>query len=219
MKVYLGGTFDPVHNGHIFLAQELVTILNLDKLYLMPCFKAVHKDTVTASANQRLAMLKLAISSYPELAIDEREINQTGSSYTFESLLNIRAEEGENSVCFVMGLDSLLNFSSWYKANEIHELANLIVIERPANSFNISEEELTKNRGASLDSLNKLGFTLLKNYQNLAKYASGKATIVKPTLHDISSTEVRELIKKSEKITHLVGTRVAEYIQTHKLYK
>ena len=219
MKVYLGGTFDPVHNGHIYLARELVSMLKLDKLYLMPCFKAVHKDTVSASANQRLDMLRLAISSYADLAIDEREINQTGPSYTFESLSAIRSEEGDGSVCFVMGMDSLLSFSSWYQVKKIHELANLIVIERPARSFNVSEPELIKGSLAGLDSLKTLGFTLLENYQSLRKYASGKAVVLKPALYDISSTEVRSLIKKREKITHLVSTDVAEYIQAHKLYK
>ena len=219
MKVYLGGTFDPVHNGHIHLAKELVSTLRINKLYLMPCFTAVHKNKVSASAMQRLDMLKIAISSHSDLAIDEREINHPGSSYTVDSLMSIRGQEEENPVCFVMGIDSLLSFSSWHKANEIHRLANLIVIERPANSFNISEEALLRDRLTSLDSLKSLGFSFLKNHENLAKYSFGKAVVLKLSLHDISSTEIRNLIKKRKKITHLVGSGVAEYIQTHKLYQ
>jgi nicotinate-nucleotide adenylyltransferase len=219
MKVYLGGTFDPVHNGHIHLAKELASKLRINKLYLMPCFSAVHKETVSANAMLRLDMLNIAISSYPDLAVDRREIIQSGPSHTFESLASIRVEEAGNSVCFVMGVDSLLSFSGWHKANEIHKLANLIVIERPANSFNISEELLLRNRLASLESLKELGFTFLRDSENLAQYSHGKVVVLKLALHDISSTEIRNLIKKRKEITHLVGTGVAEYIQTHKLYQ
>tara|TARA_R110001592_G_scaffold138511_5_gene357704 strand:- start:5799 stop:6458 length:660 start_codon:yes stop_codon:yes gene_type:complete len=219
MKVYLGGTFDPVHNGHIHLAKDLVSTLKLTRIYLMPCHEAVHKDTVSASADQRLDMLRMAISSKPELAIDEREIHQSGPSYTFDSLSSIRAEQGDDSVCFVMGMDSLLTFPSWYKADKIHDLANLIVIERPASSFNVSEDALVKDRKLSLDNLKLLGFSLLENDQNLAQYTSGKVLVLRLALHDISSTEVRVLVKKRKKITHLVSQGVAEYIQTHKLYQ
>jgi nicotinic acid mononucleotide adenylyltransferase len=118
-----------------------------------------------------------------------------------------------------MGIDSLLQFSSWYKADKIYELANLIVIDRPAESFNFSESELKKDRVVSLDGLGRLGFSKLEQHQNLAQFTSGKFMVLKLPLHNISSTEIRSLIKKRENITHLVGIEVAEYIQTHKLYQ
>jgi nicotinate-nucleotide adenylyltransferase len=219
MKVYLGGTFDPVHNGHIHLAQELVTKLTLDKLYLMPCYKAVHKNSVTASAAQRLEMLRVAIRSFQVLAIDDREIVQGGSSYTYTSLLSIREQEGEGSVSFVIGMDSLLSFSKWFNAEKIHHLANLIVIERPASSFNATEQGLIKEQAINIEKLKTFGFSELKAHEDIAEYRSGKVLVLKLSLYDISSTEIRALVKKRKKITHLVGTDVAEYIQMHNLYQ
>ena len=219
MRVVLGGTFDPVHNGHIHLAQELVDKLNLNKVYLMPCFKAVHKASVEVCANQRLDMLRLAIKKYPSLALDGREIKQDGPSYTYTSLASIRAEEGEESVSFVMGIDSLLGFADWFKAKEIHSLANLIIIERPTSSFNITTEELKRQRLESVLNLESLGFSTLQEGEELNQYRSGKVLMMTLSLYDISSTDIRKKIKQSEKITHLVGAEVADYIQRHQLYK
>tara|TARA_R110002049_G_scaffold80896_3_gene205636 strand:+ start:2538 stop:3197 length:660 start_codon:yes stop_codon:yes gene_type:complete len=219
MKVYLGGTFDPVHNGHAHLAQELVSHLNIDKLYLMPCYKAVHKNGVAASASQRLEMLELAIKPFSNLLIDDREIKQGGASYTYETLLSIRDEEDEGGVSFVIGTDSLLSFSTWFNASKIHELANLIIVERPASSFNLSKEVLIKEQAASIAKLEALGFSQLQNGEKLTEYRSGKVLVLKLSLYDISSTEIRTLVKKRKNITHLVSNDIAEYIQKHNLYQ
>ncbi len=219
MKVYLGGTFDPVHNGHIYLARDLVSVLKVSELYLMPCYMAVHKNTVAASPKQRLEMLNIAVSAYPELIVDERELAQAVPSYTFDSLLSIKTDIGDEPLSFAMGIDSLLSFSDWYKADEISRLANLIVIDRPAGSFNVSDEALFDKRKESMDNLSKLGFSVIEDSSELKACQFGKAVVLSLDLHDISSTEIRNLSKERKNITHLVGTKVAEYIQAHNLYQ
>lgn len=219
MNVYLGGTFDPIHNGHIQLANELLNKLSLDNVFFMPCYKAVHKDKVQASASQRLAMLKLAIEHYPSLAVDAREMQKESASYTYDSLLSIRKECVEESICFVMGMDSLINFSGWYQASRIHELANLIIVERPASSFNTTEELVSLERESAIKALIKLGFSFVEDHNELKKCRSGKAHIIKLRLYDISSTRIRSLVRNQKETTHLVSKEVAEYIQMHNLYQ
>lgn len=213
MRVVWGGTFDPVHNGHIRLANQLVSELNLDDLHLMPCFKAVHKENVSASPFQRVEMLKLATKAYPKLIVDEREIKKRCDSYTYDSLSDIRREIGKESLSFVIGTDSLMTFPSWYRACDIHQLANIVVIHRPSKSFASTENKIVFNKN-----LSGLGFSLIDVQNDLKNYQSGKILSLNLEEINISSTDIRCRIKNNEVITPFVNSDVDRYIQMHHLY-
>lgn len=213
MRVVWGGTFDPIHNGHIQLANQLVSLLCLDELHLMPCFKAVHKENVAATPAQRLEMLNLATRPYSKLIVDEREIIKCSKSYTYNSLSDIRKEIGSESLSFVIGTDSLMTFPSWYRAGEIHTLANIIVIDRPTSSF-------SPLGGDNLRDINlsKLGFSVIDVQNDLINYRSGKILSLKLEEINISSTDIRCRIKNNEAITPFVNSDVEHYIKMHHLY-
>ena len=141
MRIYFGGTFDPVHLGHIQLAEELAVRFAQETVYLMPCYKAVHKDGVMASAEQRLAMLQLAIEGRSKLTLDTRELEVNAPSYTYNSLSSIRQEFGDESLVFVIGTDSLITLPFWYRCEGLAELTHLIVIERPYSSFRLDKSK------------------------------------------------------------------------------
>jgi nicotinate-nucleotide adenylyltransferase len=127
----MGGTFDPVHIGHTELAQEALQRLELDELYLMPCKLHPQNKLPSASPSQRLEMLELALTDYPQLAVDSRELQLDAVSYTAESLRDIRQTYGDNVIlCFLLGVDAFASLTTWHQWERLLKLANLVVLER-----------------------------------------------------------------------------------------
>lgn len=222
MRIYFGGTFDPVHIGHVQLALELAALFAQGKVYLMPCYKAVHKERVMASAAQRLAMLQLATEEYSNLIVDTRELEQDSPSYTYNSLCAIRQEIGTEPLVFVIGTDSLISFPLWYHSERLAELTNLIVIERPQASFTIGGTEAVsshENARHYIERVLALGFEEITQPGLLEKYSAGKLISLKLSQFDVSSTRVRRLAHDKKPINHLVGDKVADYIKVTNLYQ
>ncbi len=128
----LGGSFDPVHWGHLRSALELIERLGFDSLSLMPCHTHAHEKTAGASAEHRLAMLVHAVAMYSEqLQVDDRELRRAGVSYSVDSLAEIRAERGEDAIIgFVMGSDAWRSFHRWHDWPRILQLVNIVIMER-----------------------------------------------------------------------------------------
>ena len=111
-----GGTFDPVHNGHLRVALELKQRLALDEMRLLPCHRPPHRATPDRSSSDRLAMLELAVADCPQLQVDARELDRSTPSYSVETLEQLRAELGAHvALCWCVGLDSLASFDSWHR--------------------------------------------------------------------------------------------------------
>ncbi len=127
----LGGTFDPVHLGHLHLAAEVYTQIHLSELRFIPCYRSPFKMRPIATDDQRLTMLKLAIKDYPEFILDDREIQRAGISYTVDTLRSLRQEFADARLYFIMSADAFAKFRLWRDAAEILKLANLIVADRP----------------------------------------------------------------------------------------
>jgi nicotinate-nucleotide adenylyltransferase len=205
----LGGTFNPVHYGHLRSAMELVEHLQLQQLRLMPCAVPPHREAPACSARDRAAMVELAVAAEPRLACDTRELQRVGKSYTIDSLMELRGELGaQQSLCLVMGCDAVLEIESWHRWQELLDWAHIVVIARPG--WQLPERGavaawLQDNRlpGVNALQLQPAGGIIVEELRPLA----------------ISSTEIRELLAAGQSVRYLLPEPVLEYIQTHTLYQ
>ncbi len=126
-----GGTFDPIHYGHLRTAFELIEALRLTELRFMPCGVPPHREAPVASAEHRLAMVRAATEAQHGFVVDDREIRREGPSYTVDTLSELRAEFPDRSLCLIVGMDVFLSLPKWYQWREILHLAHVVVAHRP----------------------------------------------------------------------------------------
>jgi nicotinate-nucleotide adenylyltransferase len=204
----LGGTFNPVHYGHLRSALELVERLQLQQLRLMPCAEPPHREAPSCSAAHRAAMVKLAVAGEPRLACDTRELQRRGKSYTIDSLQELRAELGAGqSLCLVMGCDAVLGITRWHRWQELLDWAHIVVIARPGWEL----------PGSGLVA-EWLGSHRLERSQGLQQRSAGGIIIEELRPLAISSTEIRGLMQEGQSARYLLPEPVLDYIQLHSLY-
>ncbi len=136
-----GGTFDPIHLGHLQMATELKAHLQLDEMYLLPCHQPPHRQTPGVSSADRLAMVELALADWPQLGLDDRECRRDKPSYSIDSVVELRAElsaelQGEQAdqqvaLCLCMGMDSLYQLNRWHRWRELLDYVHIVVVARP----------------------------------------------------------------------------------------
>jgi nicotinate-nucleotide adenylyltransferase len=204
-----GGTFNPVHYGHLRSALELVESLELEQLRLMPSAQPPHRDTPQCSAVHRAAMVELAVSGEPRLVCDARELQRSGKSYTIDSLIELRGELGAQSgLCMVMGCDAVQEITKWHRWQELLDWAHIVVIARPG-------WELPRT-GAVAQWLHEYR---LGDPGALRQRPAGGILIEELRPLAISSTEIRELLAAGRSARYLMPQLVLDYIQSHKLYR
>ncbi len=204
-----GGTFDPVHYGHLRSALELVEHLQLQQLRLMPCAVPAHRDNPAVSAAHRAAMVSLAVAGEPSLSCDDRELRRTGTSYTIDSLVELRDELGEgHSLSLVMGCDALQGLATWHRWQELLDWAHVVVIARPGWQLPLA--------GPVADWLGQHRMTAPLE---LRQRANGGILIEELRPLAISSTEIRSLLAQGRSPRYLLPQAVLDYIQTHNLYQ
>ena len=207
----LGGTFNPIHYGHLRAAQELTTALNFSELRFIPSANPPHKPTPQVSAGNRAAMVELAISNNPLFKLDTRELARSGASYTFDTLVSLRQELGQQvSLCWIMGSDAFARLNTWYRWLELLDQCHIILVQRQniENKPKLPEELTTflrENYTEDIEDLsnNPAGYINMQNIMPL----------------DISATRIRETYKKGQSARYLVPYNVIEYIAAHKLYQ
>lgn len=205
----LGGTFNPVHYGHLRSALELVERLQLHQLRLMPCAEPPHREAPSCSAAHRAAMVKLAVAGEPRLACDARELQRSGKSYTIDSLQELREELGAGqSLCLVMGCDAVLGITRWHRWQELLDWAHIVVIARPG--WNLPGSGVVADW---------LGNHRLESSQALQQRSAGGIIIEELRPLAISSTEIRGLMQEGQSARYLLPEPVLDYIQMHSLYK
>ncbi len=207
----MGGMFDPVHKGHLQLATNARNYAALDAVKLIPAGSPVHRDQPLATAAQRIAMLELACGAEPWMQVDPRECNSAAPSYTYDTAVALRAEHPDAALFLLLGLDAFLAFDSWHRWQDLLGLVHLLVAVRPGYKY----ESCRLARGFREEVAGRLTATA----DVAAQRTAGRVLMTALDLPDISSTQVRHMVRKGEDISALVPAAVADYIATNKLYK
>ena len=204
----LGGTFDPVHQGHIILAGELLEHLHLKQMRLLPCKIPVHRDKPTASTEDRLAMLQLATAG-TDLLIDCRELERSGPSYTIDSLRSLRDETGSaQALAFCMGTDAFATLTNWHQWQDFLELSHLVIMARPASTMSLAPELKSLLTAKQVPDP-----TFLHQQPNGLIYLASLSQI------PLSSTHVRQKIASGNIPEHTLAPAVQHYIEERGLYR
>lgn len=205
----LGGTFDPVHFGHLHSALELQETLGLAEVRLIPCGHPPHRNPPRAPASARLAMLELAVTGQPGLRVDPRELERPGPSYMVDTLTSLRDELGKAPLCLILGSDAFLGLPGWHRWQELVQLAHLVVMHRPGW---VLDHSLAAPLAQLVDTRR------VYEAAALAAQPAGSILLVPVTPLDISSTAIRTLIAAGRSPRYLLPDAVWEHIRTHGLY-
>jgi nicotinate-nucleotide adenylyltransferase len=187
----LGGTFDPIHMGHLVLAEQVREKFQLERIIFIPSASPPHKTEQELSpADDRFEMTKLALEGNPYFFVSDIELKREGLSYTVETLRELKELYKDSEIYFLTGSDVLNEITTWKDPEEIYKLAKIVIGVRP-------------------------GFDKFDPENHFAK----KSIIINITGIDISSTQIREKVRKGESIKYLVPSKVEEYIRKRNLYK
>jgi len=204
----LGGTFDPIHFGHLRPALE-ISQLGFDEVRLMPCHVPAHREIPDCTAGQRLAMVKLAVENEPRLSVDSRELEREGDTFTVDTLTEMRTELGNDvSLNLVMGMDSFASLSSWHCWEQLIDLTNIVVTERPG--------VLMPTEGVMARFLKA---RQVVSSEQLKQASNGRVLVQQLALLDISATRIRALINTGQSARYLLPESVWDYIEQHRLYR
>lgn len=208
-----GGTFDPIHYGHLRIAEELVEAIDFHKLYFIPSGSPRLRQAPGASKSHRVAMLRAAIRDNAKFILDEREIHRPGESRSVETLRELRHELAENFVlCFLMGTDVFLRLSKWYYWQELFTLCHIVVVDRPGYISAMNNNGLPRELNQEVNRRQTSNASELKNS------AGGLVLTVPTTMLDISATVIRANIANKKSIRYLLPDTVLEYIEANHLY-
>jgi len=204
----LGGTFDPVHLGHLRLAEELAEALALRELRLIPVGTPPHRGAPLASAQARLEMTRLAVANHPVLTVDSCEVLRTGPSFTVNTLKAIRAQQAGVPVCLLMGADAFAGLASWHSWRELPALAHIVVASRSGHAAGRAPTAVAELWPDGP----------VRHPDALRDRPHGLLLEVGITGLDVSASRVRELLRLGRSVRYLLPDAVLEYILRHGLY-
>jgi len=202
-----GGTFDPLHYGHLRTAFELWQALKLAEVRFMPTGSPPHREQPQASAQLRLAMVTAAVAQEPAFVVDDREVRRTGVSYSVDTLTELRAEYPQRSLCLLLGMDAFLGLPDWHRWRELLDLAHIIVAHRP---------------GWRAPTMGPLGEVMVDrgtgSVRDLHEQRAGRIYVHAVTQLEISSTELRQLISQGRDPRYIVPEEVRRIIRETRCY-
>lgn len=194
----MGGTFNPIHNGHLILAEHAREYCRLDEILFMPSGNSYMKDCEhILDGETRISMTALAIEDNPYFVLSAMEVERKGPTYTCETLAELKKLHPETEYYFIVGTDNLFSIETWWKPEEILACCTLIVAARGA-----------KDESA-----------ILNKAEDLKEKYNARIILLPERKFDISSTEIREKIKRGESVRYLLPDKVITYIEKNRLYK
>ena len=206
----LGGTFNPIHNGHLRLAQELAEALNFNEVRFIPSAQPPHKAVPEVSAQHRAAMVQLAITDNPLFKLDTRELARSGASYTIDTLISLQEELGGSvALCLIMGSDAFSKLNTWHRWQALLDYCHIILVQRPTSA---TQAQLAEELSVLLHD------HYTENVSDLADENAGYIHMQKITALDITSTNIRAQLEASFSPRYLMPDNVLDYIKNNKLY-
>lgn len=205
----LGGTFDPIHFGHLRLAEELGDQLGLERVHLIPAKLPPHRAAPSVSAEDRLAMVRLATAGNRRFAVDDRELRRAGASFSVDTLLDLRTEVGaETRLCLLLGVDAYIALITWSRWQQLFELAHIVVATRPGYSLNL--DDLPEPLRAQ---------SIARLAPGLDELPAGRVIPREIAGLDISATKIRAALAAGQSTRYLLPDSVLDYIREHHLYR
>lgn len=211
----LGGTFDPIHHGHLRIAQEALEQCGLAQVRFVPCGTPPHRAAPQAEAKSRWEMVRLALNGHPDFLVDVHEVFRTDPCYTVDTLAALRAELGEQQpLCLILGGDAFLQLHTWHEWKRLFELAHIVVLQRAGgpplgNAMNSTDAALQAEYRARL----------VPGASALHEAAHGAIFVADMPALEISSTDIRRRCAEGRSVRYLVPDAVVNYINTHQLYR
>lgn len=208
-----GGTFDPIHYGHLRIAEELLDMISLKRIIFVPSGAPRLRAAPVAARNHRSNMVYLAIRDNSMFSLDEREVNRPGMSTTIESLREYRCELGDSTaLCFILGMDAFVKINQWHHWHELFNLCHMIIAARPGYSSINDQQNLPADIKKEFISRRVL------NANDLELQTSGFIYTAETTLLEISASHIRSLINAGKSIRYLLPESVSDYIKSNCLY-
>ncbi len=195
-----GGSFDPVHLGHLKTATSLKTELHLDHLFLLPCCEPVHKVGLKYSSNDRLKMLNLAVDNFSTLEIDSREISRGGGSYMIDTLRELKRIYKDEPICLIIGMDSYLKIKTWKDWQEFSKLVHMVILQR--QGFDLIDSSLGS-------------FQTTREVQQLKLESNGLLYFSNCPKINISSSDIRSRIAANQNLNDFLPKSVISYLRLH----
>jgi nicotinate-nucleotide adenylyltransferase len=205
-----GGTFDPVHFGHLRPALEVKQALGLREMRMIPAFRPPHREPPVASPGQRLTMLRAAVGTEPDLLVDNCEMRREGESFMVDTLTTLREELGDEPMCLVLGSDAFLQLDGWHRWQEILDLSHIVVMHRPGWEMDI---------GAASEAIQQLWQEhQVADVSELESQSAGRIILQTVIPLSISATQIRALVATGENPRFLLPDAVWNLIRMHGLY-
>ena len=202
-----GGTFDPIHNGHLRIALEALEELSLSAVHFIPCGQSPLRSEPAATNDIRLKMVKAAVEAEPRFIMDTREIKRGGPSYTYDTLTTLRDGHKENSICLILGMDSFISLPRWYRWEELIDLAHIVIAHRPGWK--------APTEGPLGDFVQE---HLAESSQDVVTKREGSLFVLPVTQLEISATKLRSSIRLGLDPKFLVPKSVRAIIKETECY-